>query len=366
MKKMLVLLLLSLLLVSCAKDGTVTPNEPDPIEPPSDVTEVVTPDEIPTETPEETVYEEFEYAITARDYESIYNELSHEEMTKEFLSAICLKDIEVLQQYMFGHTVNELTKIKADVMIDGGKTVTEYFNGTPFDGLETKVKFIVSQSNSKIFPVGVYDYILFVRKTGAFGVEYFGPAERYSAFQNAVVPEEISSPVLYNTYKFIEEYYRNIPLTSFDEALDPNVSFDSIMHLAVHTRMALGEDYVFTTTLEQFKEYISLQFGYTDEVLLQRFANALSKAPYATADENGVYTVCCAHGHGSLANDLISIERKDGRYTFTYAIFSDSAHTVQCEERVFVFEENKDSDTMTLVDVQTTELNGLSSYVFSI
>ncbi len=364
MKRALLIVLMAILLVSCqTKPSDITGKPLD--DTPSVTVEPSEPDDVPEETPK-AGYTEFEYEISARDYDSIYENLSNEQMTREFLSAICLSDLEVLQLYMYGDTTEELMKIKADVMIDGGKIVTEYFDEIPFDGLETKVKFIVSQSESDIFPVGVYDYILYVRKTGAFGVEYFGPAERYAAYQKAYAPDENASPVLYNTYKFVEEFYRNIKLAMSDEALDPNVNFDAIMHTAVHTRMALGEDFVFTTTLEEFKEYISLQFGYTDEAVLQKFANALSKAAYATVDENGVYTVCCAHGYGTLSNYLTSIEMKDGQYIFTYAVFSDSSYTVQCREDVFTFEENKDSDTMTIVDVKSTKLNDLAEYVFSI
>lgn len=366
MKKLLLIILLSVLLVSCqTKPSDIT--EQPPADDPNVTVDPVVPEE-ETELPDESQpqFTEFEYKITARDYESIYTNLSNEQMTREFLSAVCLKDLEVLQVYMLGDTTEELMKIKADVMIDGGKTVTEYFNGIPFEGLETKVKFIVSQSDSKHFPIGVYDYVLYVRKSGAFGIEYFGPEERYPAFQNAVVPVESTSPVLYNAYKFVEEFYRNIKLALSKEALDPNVNFDAIMHTAVHTRMALGEDYIFTTTLEEFKEYVSLQFGYTDEAVLNRFATALSKAAYASVDENGVYTVCCAHGHGSLSYDLTSIEMVDGKYVFTYAVYSDTAHTVQCKEDIFTFEENKDSDMMTLVDIRSTVINDLEEYVFSI
>ncbi len=364
MKKTLLVVLMALLLVSCKSQQPDSTGEP-PVDKQPDNAQTVTPNEAPEDVIEEG-YEEFEYKITARDYDSIYENLSNEQMTREFLSAICLRDLEVLQLYMQGNTTDELMKIKADVMIDGGKVVTEYFGDTPFDGLETKVKFIVSESESEVFPVGVYDYVLLARKTGAFGIEYFGPDDGYASFQKAIVPDKSASPVLYNTYKFIEEYYRNFPIATADDVLNTDVNFVSIMHLAVHTRMALSEDFIFTTTLEEFKEYVSLQFGYTDEAVLNRFANALSNAPYATADENGVYTVCCAHGYGTLSNALVNIEMSDGLYAFTYAIYSDSAYTVQCREDVFIFEENKDSDVMTLIEVQSTTFNDLPQYVFSI
>lgn len=366
MKKLLLIILLSAFLVSCQTEPSDITGKP-PADTPNVTVDPVIPEE-ETELPEEPQpqFTSFEYAITARDYEAVYSELSNEQMTREFLSAICLKDLEVLQLYMQGDTTEELMKINADVKIDGGKTVTEYFDGRPFDGIETRVKLTVSESDSECFPVGEYDYVLLVRKTGAFGVEYFGPEERYPAFQSSAVPEKSSSPALYNAYKFVEEFYRNVRLSLSKDAIDPNSNFDSLMHLAVHTRMALGEEFTFTTTLEEFKEYVSLQFGYTDEAVLDRFANALSKAPYATVDENGVYTVCCAHGYGSLSYDLTSIELKDGNYVYTYAVYSDSAHTLQCKENVFVFKPNPDSDTMTLVDLGSTSLNDLTQYVFSI
>ena len=79
MKKLLFITLLSaLLLISCSEKPNETPELPQENTPSESITE-----EFPDKTPEEpSRYEEFEYKVTARDYESVRS-LSYEEMARD-------------------------------------------------------------------------------------------------------------------------------------------------------------------------------------------------------------------------------------------------------------------------------------------
>ena len=364
MKKLLLLTLLTaLLLTSCNDKPDNTPEPPVKDTPSVSITED-TPKETPSDTPDSpSTYEEFEYKVTAKDYDSVRS-LSYEEMAKEFLSAICLGDREALAVYMQGETIDELMKLNAEVIIKNGRTVSKSYGDYPVDEYLLDVRMIISKSKSSLFPIGIRDYVLNLSTAGMYPVQYFGSPEGFDAFNGSEIPSKATSPALYNAYLLTNEIFRNYGIPS---ALpDVKASFDRIMHTAVHTRMAMNDDFIFTTTTDAFKEYVSLQFGCTDETLLQDFANELTKAPYATSDENGVYTVCCAHGYSSLTCDLTSVELKDGTHVFTYAVFADSAHTVKCREIKFIFEENKDSEIMTLAGVEARELNSLAPDVVSV
>lgn len=358
--KFLVLVLALLLLTACQKPvNAPTPSQPD--EPPT-VTEPEAP-EVP-EVPEIEGAEEFEYAITARDWDDV-KKMPLEKQAKEFLSALCLLDREVLEIYMVGDTVDELLKIKADAVISNPTDIVVFYDEHPYEAYSVDVTMSVRESESDLLPIGIYNYTLRLGEASSIPVEYFGPTERYEIFNGSEIPKKESEPVLYNTYVFIQNFYRNNEEKLGNEAINPETQFENVLHLAVHALMEMEDDYIFETTLSEFKEYMRLRFGYTDEAVLNRFANALSKKVYATDKGNGVYAVCCAHGYGSLMYDLMKLERNDTQYSFYFDIFADSAHTVKCAETVFTFEENKDSDVMTLIDIQYKTINDLSPVILT-
>ena len=78
-------------------------NEAVTSEPSTDENEKVTPN-----IPREKI--EYNYSVTARDFDSI-QALSHEERAKEFISALCLKDTEIVNQYIGGR-INALDSVK--------------------------------------------------------------------------------------------------------------------------------------------------------------------------------------------------------------------------------------------------------------
>ncbi len=354
MKKLLYsALILLFLLTSC------TPKETPPKTDGENISENENP--VNDETLEPVIYNEFEYKVTTIDWTDL-DRLSPEEKAREFLSAICLSDSDVLSMYMQGDTIQELIKVKADAKIADGKEITEYYGEYPYKGYETKVLFEITESGSDLFPVGTYEYILKIMDTSVLSVEYFGASDRYGV---NIIPDKQTSPALYDTYAFIDEIFHYNAADLSNAALDVDLHFDSLFHIAIHSLMALHEDYIFKTTLDEFKEYISLRYGYTDNAVLQRFADKLTRVTYASVDENGVYTGSCAHGYSSIIRELKSIEEKDGLVVFSYTMFADSAQMLPCEEVSFTLRKNENNDLMTLVDIKSEKLNSCEVAIVS-
>lgn len=366
----LTLLTLLVLLISCAKD---TPDFEE-----TDVKE-------PLVQEEEILEKEFEYKITARTWEEAQS-LSGREQALEFLSAIHLGDKEVLEVYMQGDTIDELLKIKADFTILSEKEAVKYYNDKSktyelvykddkeghekykdwhaFECYILDVAMTVNESSSEFFPVGSYEYTLKTTPSGFLSVNYFGPTERYEIFEGKNVPKTTDT-ALYNNYKFLENFLRYNFTASYSELLDPIANFDSLLHITVHTLMAQNEDFIFTTTLDEFKEYITLRLGYTDEALLDKFANTLIKKSYVSKNDDGSYSGSCAHGYSSLMYDVTKIRQIDKLHVYSYTFYADSAHTVPVREMQFTFEENEGSDVMTLRNIKTAKLNNLNLALIS-
>ena len=64
--------------------------------------------------------------------------------------------------------------------------------------------------------------------------------------------------------------------------------------------------------------------------------------------------------------DLVKVDMDNDLHTFTYTIYSDSTHTLPCREISFTLKKNKDSDVMTLVEIQSTKLNDLVPEVLTV
>jgi len=305
---------------------------------------------------EEGVTSPMEYVVKAHTFDEMYA-LTHEERAKDFLSAICLDDREMLDYYIQGESVDTLLQCDLDAAITD--TVDVQF------GYCATVQLDVKKGVDGIIPAGKYDYTLLINEASPMVVGYFGPSDRFDAFNNPKIPDMSIDYSAYCSYKFVEEFFRNAMKTSM-AALDTDKYFDSIYHLAVHSLMSIGEDFTFTTTADGFKMYLTERFGYTDEALLERFVAKLDEDGSAVKDEYGVYTVSCAHGYGSLVYDLTDVSSKDGRTKLSYVIYSDSARTVQCAKAEFVFEENENSNIMKLVDIKYEKICNLTPSVFTV
>ena len=339
MKKILFILVLALmLLVSCSEEKQIdnTPKNDVPVEESTDFPK--------------------EYVVKARTFDEIYA-LSHEEKAKEFLAALCLGDKEILEYYMYGDTLDILLECQFDAFIKDTEEI-------PF-GYCSTVMLNVKKGVENVIPAGKYEYTLVINEANPIIVGYFGPSERFDLFKNPKTPDTSADYPIYNSYKFIEEFYHSASELS-KEALDTNKYFDSIYHMAVHSLMATGTDFTFTTTSDGFKMYMTERFGYTDPDLLDRFAVKLDEDDSAIKDEFGTYTVSCAHGYGSVIYDLIDISEKDDITTFSYVLYSDTARTVQCARMEFDFEKNEQSDVMRVVDIRFEKLCDLTPAVFTV
>lgn len=376
-----IILVTGLLLISCAKE---IPDfkETDIKTPVIDETIGEENEEITEEVPFE---EKFEYKITKREWMKIRNSLSHKEKAQEFMSAIHLGDREILEIYMQGDTIDELLKIKADFVITGEKTFVEYFDEDlrdmvavenddteghekykdehPFDCYLGEILMTVSESESDIFPVGVYEYTIKITDSGTIFVDYFGPRDRYEIFEGSMIPP-ITDTAHFKNHRFLRDFF-SCNTTTYDKSIDPVTNLGNVLHIAVHALMSLEEDFVFETTLDEFKEYIRLRFGYTDEGTLEKFADTLSKKWYATLNDDGSYSVSCGHGSAALMYDLTRIKTDGVFHTYFYTFYADSAHTVPVKEVHFTFEENKDSDIMTLRLIKEATLNDLNQALIS-
>lgn len=380
MKKLFIcLLILTLCLVSCADDKKT--DSPDVIPPAEDT--ATSPDvevpqakpdnaETPTDTP--SGFKNFEYKITTYDWIEM-QDMTPEEQTREFLSALYLGDREALSLYLQGDTAEELLKVKFKSITYSGKEITksyEALSGKEYPGFESDVMFEISESDSPFFPVGSYCFKLLVMSSSNFAVEYFGKPEAYEDFSNYSRQSAAYSPeTLLESFYFVENLFSYYSLNSLGTAVTvTDDNFDSLFHVIVHELMESGENFIFTTTIEDFKKHVSERLGLTDEEMLDRFSDKLASVSYATCDENGVYTGSCAHGYNSIARIPYSIYENGNEQYITYGIFADSTYTVQCAQISFHFEKRDGADTFTLtkidyLDEAHNNAPKLTPYVFT-
>lgn len=356
MKKILIFLLVAtVLLVSCSKKDKDETQNPDN----SGLQDT------PVEDKDDSgKYEKFEYSVTAREWSEV-EALPLSLRAREFLSALCLKDEEALEMYVSGDSVKELLKAEIDAEI--GEAEESIFDYGDFSHVVyiADVKLTINESKSDFLSQGTYYYSVCVTDASQLFVEYFGEKTRYEIFEGSKIPSADNSPAQYSAYTFIENLFHETSLFS-EESLKNGIPTDTAFHAAVHDLMSTGENYTFALTLDEFKDYISLRYGYTEEKVLSDFAEKLSSASYAQCDENGVYTGSCAHGYSSLMKELTNVETNDDVTVFTYTLFADTAHIIPCAQVCFSMSKNENSNIMTLTDIEYKSLNELNFEVMSV
>lgn len=367
MKKIAFLLILAALLVSCTKnDVPDVPSNPDDGIVQNDVIgEIDTNNTIPDDDENDNAdshYRAMDYAVTAREWEDV-NALPLEKKATEFLSALCLKDVDTLMCYIQGDSLSELLKADIDAKIGEGKEISVYYDGveTSFKAYVLEVRLDVANSKTELFPDGSYYYTLKISENSPF-VEYFGDRGRYEIFEGTNI--NATDEALYSAYTFAEQVFHESNLIA-ENGFDLDSNFDSIFHAAVHDLMAQNDDFVLKTTLDEFKQYIRLRFGYTDESVIDKFATKLAESSFITVDDAGNYSGSCAHGYSSIIKELSNVTAKDDTAVFTYTLFADTAHTIPCAEVEFMFVKNADSNVMTLGNFEYRALNSLEAAIVS-
>ncbi len=363
MKKLFLVLTLTALLL-----GACTPkNEEPPVTPPDndEIVQELPEDETPIEPEEnpaeptvdsETGYVDFEYKITTRDWVEAQS-LTPEEIVREFLSALYLGDREALELYYQGDTLDELLKVKFSHLTYKGEKTEKYYGDRRFEGYLAFVSGEISESESEYFKEGPFFHNLLVVPASQFSVDYFGMRENYRNYCGEDVPKKEDDPELWESYTFIEELFRFGQGKATMDFFNVEENFDAIFHVVIHALMAVGEDHIFETTAEDFKTYVKERLGYTDEAVLERFADKLASVTYASCDENGVYKGCCAHGYSTLMRFPYTAQQNgENKQFFSYGIFADSAFTQQCAQVSFWLEKKDGAKTYTLTDIKYDEI----------
>lgn len=356
MKKILSLLAIIVLLLfsACAKKPVEMPDIPDVDTQISEQDK----DKTPTDTP--LMYEEFEYKITTTDYETLYY-MPREQVSKEFLSALALGRTDLLHLYMQYDSENIYGKAKFEFRLAKSPDEIRYM------GYHGKVRMTVSESETDVFPNGMYDYTLFIWESNGTPVAYFGPTERLSDFLDEKVPDLNTDSALYHSHKFVESLMHDFEADlSIESIKEPTNILNSLYHTIIHTFTANGKDYVGRATLEEFKGYIRDRFGYTDKETLDWFADKFVTDTRTVLGEDGVYSFDCSHGYSSHMYELTGVEKEGALNRLTYTFYADSAHMLPCITKTFVFEENGENDIMTLVDIENVTLNDLTAIRYQI
>ena len=296
-------------------------NEAVTSEPSTDENEKVTPN-----IPREKI--EYNYSVTARDFDSI-QALSHEERAKEFISALCLKDTEIVNQYIGGR-INALDSVKMNAYIKS------------FEGEVGTVVLTVEESDSPAFTVGEYEYVIEMDEifnTQCSYVTFFGTADAYGEYLNGTnFPFNISDDTFINDgYRFSHYAIRLGYISKLD-----------VHHMIKHTH---PDSAVGTTTLENYSKYLSDRFGMDD-------INALESKELLKAIENGETTIRidCAHGGTVIACLFEGFEQDGAKYSYTFTFYSDYAYISPTQKTTYTFEKHDSLDILTFTGMTVETL----------
>ncbi len=328
MKKIFILLtlvLVTLLISSCV---VKIPNEKiDDVKPPVKEDNVIT---------DETEKIEYNYSVTARDYASV-DALTLEERANEFVSALCLKDAEILEIYI-GGKIDKLESVKMDAYVKS------------IDGEIAKVGVVVYESSSTALPVGEHEYILDLTQNGVCYVQFFGTAEKQKSFFNGTKENISEDALIEDGYDFCRYAIRLGGISNID-----------VYHTAKHTRPDLNSP---LTDLETFSKYLSDRFGIDDINDYPEIKDSL----YADRRfENGkeMFFVDCAHGATSSAWIFENYSTDGNKYSYTFTFCSDFAYISPALRVTYNFEKRDGCDILTFIGISSEQLGSESVAVFA-
>ncbi len=302
---------------------------------------------------------DFEYEIKSTTIDELF-QLSPEEKAKEFLSAICLKNREIIDWYFWGNSYDEFLKADVDATIIG-------ISNPDIPGVDAEVDVLLKVENSEteIFPNGESFFTLIIGESELGQVLYFGKSENKDYYYQGYAGTEYASeiPEEFKKAQRLAEVYssyistdKNVSKMTLDELISGGNIFNKIFHAMIHyfpKGMEVdGEFNYYATTSEAFLDCLKTTLGYGDDVLKMFEDEFNYKYP---ADENGISYVECAHGNNYVAKALSDFKEVDGKIYLTYELFADSIFALKSQELTFVFE--KLDDALSIVDVTSKKLN---------
>jgi hypothetical protein len=279
---------------------------------------------------------EYSYSVTARDYASI-DALSLEERANEFVSALCLKDTEVLEMYI-GGKINNLDSVKMDAYV---KSIEE--------GI-AQVGVTVYESEAAGFPVGEHEYILDLNQNGVCYVCFFNTTEKFTEFN-----KQLKSVISEDT--FIQDGY---DFSRFSIRLGGINKID-IYHNAKHTRPDLEYP---LTDLETFSKYLYDRFGIED---LNDYPQIKDELYQNRRFENGEekFFVDCANGAAASPWIFEGYTVDGNKYSYTFTFYSDFAYISPTQKVTYSFEKRDDCHILTFTEIITEKLGEEEVSVFA-
>ncbi len=325
---LLTLVLCVLLITSCIAH---IPNEKtDDTTPP--VTEDKTVIDEPKTPPEKI---EYAYLVSARDYASI-DALSLEERAHEFVSALCLKDTEILEIYI-GGKINNLDSVKMDAYVKS------------IDSEIAKIGISVYESSSTGLPVGEHEYLLDLTQNGICYVQFFGTAEKQKEILNGTKLNISENVLIEDGYDFCRYAIMLGSINTID-----------IYHTAKHTRPDLESP---LTDLETFSKYLYDRFGIDD---INNYPDIKNKLYEDRRIENGkeMFFVNCAHG-GTASSWIFNGYTVDkDKYSYTFTFHSDFAYISPTQKVSYYFEKRDACDILTFTGISIENLEDEETSIF--
>ncbi len=339
MKKIFILLTLVLSMLLVTSCVTQIPDEKlDGINQPvtnADVVPPVTEDE-KEETPPEKI--EYNYSVTARDYASI-DALSIEERANEFVSALCLKETEVLEMYI-GGKINNLDSVKMDAYV---KSV---------EGEIAKVGVTVYESEAAGLPVGEQEYLLNLGQNGVCYIAFFGTNEKYTEFNDQLDLNVSDDALIQEGYDFCNW---SIRLGTITDIVD-------VYHNAKHTgRLDSpdGSEYDSYADLETITKYLHDRFGIEDINEHPEIKTKIYADKYDDRDnkfDKEMFFVSCGHGADASPWMFDGYSVDGNKYSYTFIFHSDFAYISPTLKSTYNFEKRDGCDILTFTGITTEKL----------
>lgn len=338
MKRTLLIILASLLLVSCKAEPSDTVDEK-----PSDTvsetvtqpeeTETVTPNELPEEIDLKAMLPLYRSALeeNLNKHDSAIWDMTVEERLAGFLDALVYQNVELVDVYTngWGHDYSGVSMTYELGEIEEAE----------WDGCKAIAKIKVSTSNNPTFPVGEHEYevtanylpdpaFIQIRKAGA-DLEDNLPESNDPKLRDALV---------------FSDRYLDWCLYETKESYDAEKIFE-IIKLDAYEQLVIKLD---GFTLEEFEAYMTERFG-AEPGSYPEITEGM-QAYYN--EEKGRYVYSYGQCATTYACRVSGVDKTENGYKIHYEFYSDMAYLQKCMDVTLTFEENEGIDLMRIADVE--------------